>query len=121
MLGLVTQTTEQTMKRALKIIGRFALGGWVFVTGTLAAIDLILVAAQRVFILENLFWVLLYGLVGLTGGAGVGVIAAVLDSLIKLPVTKTTATSGMADPTVWPPPLQSPDECGALALLRLGD
>ncbi len=100
------------LKRAAAIVGRFAFGGWLLASGIVLLIALFLGFTQR----SSLEWagvlllLLLYGLLGFSGGVAVGIIAAVLDRLIKPPAGKAVPANEAADsdPSVWPPAPKPP-------------
>ena len=101
------------MRRAVTIIGRFAFGGWVLGTGFIVLVSVIW-GVLRGFSRFTSDWgeavavLLLYSLLGLVGGAVVGIIAAVLDRLIKRPAGRAGSEAAPSDPGVWPPAPKSP-------------
>jgi hypothetical protein len=100
------------LKRAVTIIGRFAFGGWILVTGILLIFACIAGAAGMPGLINNPFYsvfiLLMYSLFGLFGGAVVGLLAAVLDRLFKLPARDTIIEAKIIDPSVWPPAPKPP-------------
>jgi hypothetical protein len=101
------------LRRAITIIGRFAFGGWAIVSSTLIVFSCIAGLPYGFFRpsdnpFYSAFILVVYGLFGLFGGAVVGLIAAVLDRLIKRPAGKVLNQSAPNDPGVWPPAPKPP-------------
>lgn len=86
------------------VIGRFAFGGWAIFTGTAVAVCLVVSLAQKSLSFDFL-WIVFFSLVGGVGGATVGLIAAVLDRLIKPTAGKRppVVEADTDAPGVWPP------------------